>query len=292
MGCSPAPIIRTNPTPEKDSLIEASAPVKPDWLSLTPQVQGAQCFVGEGQALSQDKAKDAAIADMLKQYAQYLGVDFNVLVQVHQEEIKRLQDEIHRTERRVVTDAEAVSRIVTAGAELRAQYWEKRDRGDSYYYRYWVLGAVEERFIEEEAARIKAEKQQELPQDIATSDLEVQVELPGGYRYKAGDTVRFVVSANADCHLYMLNVYGEGKVKCQYSGQLAADRRLILTCPAQFGGKKQEDVKFVVSDKPLDVDRALRQVHPAAVVTALRQEAQQHEARYAEKTVPIIIEER
>jgi hypothetical protein len=229
---------------------------------------------------------------MLKRYAEYLGVDFSVLVQVHQEEIKQLRDEITRTERRVVTDAEAVSRIVTRGTELRAQYWEKRDRGYGYYYRYWVLGGVADRFIEEESARIKGEKQQELPPDMATSDLGVEVELPGGQSYKAGDTVRFVVSANADCHLYMLNAYGDGKIACQYSGQLAPGCRTTLNCPAEYGGKKQEDVKFVVSDKPLDTDRALKQVYPAAVVMDLRLQSQALEARYAEKTISILIESR
>jgi hypothetical protein len=219
-------------------------------------------------------------------------VDFSVLVHVHQEEIKQLQDEIHRTERRVVTDAEAMSKIATRGTELRAQYWEKYDRGDGYHYRYWTLGEVADRFVEEEAARIIGERQRELPPDMENSDLEVQVDLPGGTSYEAGDTVRFVVSANADCHLYMLNVYGEGKIVCQRSSQLAPGCRLTFNCPAAYGGKKQEDVKFVVSVKPLDVDRALKQVYPAAVVMALRQQAQQLEAKYAEKTVSILIESR
>jgi hypothetical protein len=273
-------------------LVERSAPARPDWIVLTPTALGHKYFVGESQGPSQDKAKDAAIADMLKRYAEYLGVDFSVLVHVHQEEIKQLQDEIHRTERRVVTDAEAMSQIVTRGTELRGQYWEKWDRGDGYYYRYWTLGQVEERFIEEEAARIKGERQQELPVDMANSDLEVQVDLPGGVSYKAGDTVRFVVSANTDCHLYMLNAYGDGQIACQHYGRLAQDRRLTLTCPAKFGGEKQEDVKFVVCDKPLDIERALKQVYPASVVMALRQEARQLEAEYAEKTVSILIESR
>lgn len=273
-------------------MVERSASARPDWIALTPIAPGYKCFVGESQDSSQDKARDAAIADMLKRYAEYLGVDFSVLVQVHQQEIKQLRDEITRTERRVVTDAEAVSRIVTRGTELRAQYWEKCASDNGYYYHYWVLGDVEDQFIADEAARIKGERQQELPPDIVTSDLEVQVNLPGGTSYKAGDTVRFVVSANADCHLYMLNAYGDGKIVCQYSGQLAPGCQRTLNCPAEYGGKKQEDVKFVVSDRPLDVDRALKRVYPASVVMDLRQQAQVLGSKYSEKTVSILIEPR
>lgn len=292
MGCASAPVTGTHPTREKDSLVERSASARPDWITLTPAVPGYKHFVGYGEDNKTQSAKDAAVSDMLKRYAENLGVNFSVLVQVHQEEIKRLQDEIHRTERRVVTDAEAVSRIVTRGTELRAQYSEKWVQDGHGYYRYWVLGEVENRFIEEEAARIKGEKQRELPPDMANSDLVVWVELPGGTSYLAGDTVRFVVSANADCHLYMLNVYGEGKVVCQHSGQLAPGCRVTLNCPAEYGGQKQEDVKFVVSDKPLDIDRALKQVYPAAVVMDLRQQSRQLEAKYAEETVSILIESR
>jgi len=291
-GCATAPVVRVRRGMEQDTPVERSAPAKPEWVALTPTAPGHKSFVGEGQDESQDKAKDAAIADMLKRYAEYLGVDFSVLVQMHQQEIQQLREDITHTERRVVTDAEAVSRIVTRGTEVRAQYWEKYDRSDGYHYRYWVLGEVGDQFIEAEVARLRAERQQEFPPDIITSDLEVMAHLPSGTSYKAGDTVRFVISADADCFLYMLNAYGGGKLACQYTRKLTPGRRVTLECPAVYGGKKQEDVKFVVSDEPLDIDRALKQVHPAAVVMALRHQAQGFGAKYAEKTVSILIESR
>ena len=68
-------------------MVERSASARPDWISLTPTVTGYKHFVGYGEDTKTQSAKDAAVSDMLKRYAENLGVDFSVLVQVHQEEI-------------------------------------------------------------------------------------------------------------------------------------------------------------------------------------------------------------
>ncbi len=229
---------------------------------------------------------------MLQRYAEYLGADFSLLVEVHKEEIKRLQDEMHRTQRKVITEAEAVIRISTRGSEVRETYWEKRSRGGDYtYYRYWVLGEVEERFIEEEQQRIAALADRDLPSDFSNSDLSLDVR-ESKARYRAGDTVEVTFSANQDCYVYYLNLYGNGKLVLQYSGELRAGQKRSMSCAAVYGGGEREVMKFVACDRELDTDRAMREVYPASVVENLRAQAAALGANYSEKSVSILIESR
>ncbi len=287
VGCGSRPVIGTHPTPEKDTLIESSAPERPPWLTEIPKGN----FLGEGEDVEREKAKESAIADMLKRYAQYLGIDFKILTQIHQEEIKRLSDEVYKTQGRVITEVEALSKIITAGSEIRKIYWEKWRRDNEYtYYKYWVLGEVNEKFIEEEKQRIKKLKDwEELKKDFFNSDLRVEIKEEKG-RYKPGEEVLITISANDISYLYLLNFYGEGEVEILGSKRLEKEGDYEMRGKAKYGGKGEEIIKAIVSDKELNLEEALREIYPVSIIENLRRQAKEKKARYAEKSLLILIE--
>ncbi len=274
----------------RETLIQASTNAKPDWINTLPQSKGIKFFRGEGEGNEPKSARNEALTDMLKRYAEYIGVDYSILVQVHQEEVKQRKDEIHRTERRVITDAEATSCIVTRGSELQEEYWEKWRRGKAYYYRYWVLGKVAEEFIKEEQKRIDSIRNAGLPlNDVVYRGGDLKVELVGGKVYKDGEPIVFRIRTDFDCFLYMLNSY-DGKIRCECLGQWSKDKMKRIEALAHFGGKNQEDIKFIASERPLDLNKALRRNWPTLIVETLREEAREKEIRYAEKLITIYIE--
>lgn len=288
MGCGPMLRWGTDPTPQRDTLIEASAPQKPDWIYNIPQ----NSFQGEGEGRNIKTAKEMAINDMLKRYAQYLGIDFKMLTKIHQEEIKRLQDEIHRTERRVIDSIEALSRIITAGSEIRKVYWEKYakktgDNIDYYYYRYWVLGEVDPIFINEERERIKRLKDWEnLNINEKNSDLDISV-YERKSKYKAGEVFSLEVEANDNCYLYFLNFYGEGEVKFLGSEFIEKNSRCELKAKTVYQ-KGEEKLVIFACEKELDVNLALREIYPLAIIENLKNQAKGK--RYAIKTISYLVE--
>jgi len=293
VGCGRGPIIGTHPTPQKDTLLEATAPVKPNWITEIPRGY----FLGEGQGIKEKEAYESAIGDMLKRYAEHLGADFKVLTLIHQEEIKRITDEVHRTERRVITEIEALSKIITAGSEIRKRYWEKWGKMSGKdieytYYKYWVLGEVKDRFIEEERERIKRIRLsdfEKLRQDIPpNSDLTVEIRADKK-TYAPGDTAKINLRASDDCYAYILNFYGEGKAKLLKETMLEGNCEYQISGPIMYGGKPEEIIYAIVSDKPLDINQALKEVYPLAIIENLRQQRDNLNARFAGKSITIFI---
>lgn len=289
ISCSFKPIIGTHPTPLKDTLIESSSPIKPNWLTEIPK----GCFLGSGEGRTEKEAKESAISDMLKNYAITLGIDLKVLTKIHQEEIKRITEEVIKTKRVVITELEALSMIITAGSEIRKIYWEKRAKNNEYiYYKYWVLGEVEERFMEEERQRIKELKNiEELKRSYANSDLNVEVYEKKG-RYKSGEKVEIEFEANDNVYVYLFNFYGEGKVEFLNSERLGKGEKGVLNAEARYSGKGEEIIKVIASDKPLDIERALKEIYPKSIIKNLRSQANELKARYCEKSISILIEEK
>jgi len=121
VGCVSYPVIGTNPTPEKDSLLEPSAPVKPNWITETPVKAGYKCFVGKGEKIKEKEAEAEAIMNMLERYAQFLGEDYRILTQIHREEVAE-RSGIYKTRGIVKTEAEILAEIITAGTEIRNRY--------------------------------------------------------------------------------------------------------------------------------------------------------------------------
>jgi len=296
VGCGRSPVIGTHPTLEKDTLLEAIAPVKPNWLTETPERPGYKCFVGKGEKMKEKEAEEEAIMNMLERYAQFLGADYRILTQIHREEIAQKSD-IYQTRGIVKTDAEILAGIITAGSEIKKRYWEKWQKmsGKSIeypYYKYWVLGEVEDSFIKEERERIKAIRLtgfDELMQDIPpNSNLSVEIRENKG-KYKVGDELVIRFWSNESCYCYILNFYGEGKVRKLYSDRLDKDIENVLKATAEYCGKPEEIIKFVVSNKSLDIDKALNEVYPMSIIKNLRSQAKELEARYAEKSILIFI---
>ncbi|MCS7250466.1 MAG: hypothetical protein NZ608_06020 [candidate division WOR-3 bacterium] len=294
VGCGSKLTIGTHPTPPKDSLIESALPVRPVWITKTPEASGCKYFVGEELSgkTKEEEARESAIADMLKRYAEYLGIDFKVLTQIHQEEIKKLKDDIHRTERRVITDIEALCKIITAGSEIKEKYWEKwaKISGNNieyYYYKYWVLGKVEERFIEEERERIKRLKDwKDLNINEKNSDLDIFVYEKKG-KYKVGEEFLLEVEANDNCYIYFLNFYGEGKVKFLGSEFVEKGSRCELKGKTIYEGGEEKIIIFAC-EKEIDINSALKEVYPLAIIENLKNQAKGK--RYTIKTITYLVE--
>jgi len=288
VGCGSKSVIGTHPTPQKDSLIERSALQRPYWITDIPK----NSFLGQGEGMDEKKAREEAINDMLKKYALYLGIDFKVLTKIHQEEIKRLQEEIHKTERRVITDIEALSKIITAGSEIRKIYWEKyvKMTGNSidyYYYKYWILGEIDPTFTEEERKRIKRLRDwKDLNINEKNSDLDILVKEAKG-KYKAGEDFILEIEANDNCYLYFLNFYGEGEVKflgCEY---------IEKGSKCEFRGKTiyesgEEKVVIFGCEKELDINLALKEIYPFAIISNLKEQVKGK--RYVIKTINYLVE--
>ena len=296
VGCHRGPIIGTHPVPKKDTLLEASEPVRPRWIIETPERIGYKCFVGKGEKLKEKEAEEEAIMNMLERYAQFLGCDYRLLTQIHREEIA-LKSDIYYTKGIVKTKAEILAEIITAGSEIKKRYWEKWGKlsGKSLeciYYKYWVLGEVENKFIEEERERVKKLRLsdfEKLKEDIPpNSNLTVKVKADKE-TYKPGDTVKIYLEANDNCYAYILNIYGEGKVELLKEATLEKDVEYNLSGMIKYGGKSEEIIKVMVSDKPLDINQALKEIYPLAVIENLVNQAKVLNARYDGESISIFI---
>jgi hypothetical protein len=294
LGCGSKTIIGTHPAPQKDTLLEASEPVRPKWITETPEKIGYKYFVGKGEKLEEKEAEKEAIIDMLERYAQFLGCDYRLLTEIHREEIAQKSD-IYHTKGTVKTDAEILAEIITTGSEIRKRYWEKWGKisGKSvecFYYKYWVLGEVENRFIEEERERIKKLKSgEELRADIKpNSNLTVEVKADKE-TYKPGDTVKIYLEASDNCYAYILDFYGEGKTELLGEVILEKNSEYRLSGMIRYGGKSEEIIKVIVSDKPLNINEALKAIYPLAIIENLRQQKESLNARYAEKSITIFV---
>jgi hypothetical protein len=291
VGCGSGPIFGTHPTSQKDTILETSSPFKPIWLNkLPPEAGDCISFVGEETDIKKESAEEKAKLDMLKDYAIYLGANIEVLEKIHREEIKREQDEIYKTKGQVITEVQALVNIYSSGCRFIERYWEKWRKGEDYvYYKYWVLGEINKKFVNEERERLNEANQIDaVKESFANSDLSVEVKEDKG-RYKAGDSVVIKFWANDNCYAYILNFYGEGKT--EYLGQkyLENNTEYNLSAVAQYLGKAEEIIKVIVSDKLLDIDRALKELYPLAIVENIRNQADDLKAKYAEKSTTIFI---
>jgi len=160
------------------------------------------------------------------------------------------------------------------------------------YYKYWVLGEVETRFIEAERERIKKLRLSDfdkIRQDIPpNSDLAVEVQA-NKETFAPGDTVKINFRASDNCYAYILNIYGEGKTEFLKETELERNCDYSISGAIRYGGKPEEIIKVIVSDKPLDISRALQEVYPLAVIENLRNQKDNLNARYAEKSITIFI---
>jgi hypothetical protein len=292
VGCGSRSVYGTHPTSQKDTILETSSPFKPMWLNkLPPEADNCISFVGEGSDLKKESAEENAQLDMLKDYAIYLGANIEVLEKIHREEIKQEQDEIYKTKGQVITEIQALVNIYSSGCRFIERYWEKWRKGEDYvYYKYWVLGEINKKFVNEERERLNEANQIDaVKESFANSDLSVEVKEDKG-RYKAGDSVVIKFWANDNCYAYVLNFYGEGKV--EYLGQknLEKNTEYNLSAVAQYLGKSEEVIKVIVSDKPLDIEKALKEVYPVHIIKNLRNQVNELGAKYCEKFLAILID--
>ena len=295
-GCASGPTIGTHPASSKSTLLERSSLTKPGWTDkVPPQTQNYLYFVGEGKDIKQEAAEEKAKLAMLRDYAFYLGADIKVLENVHREEIKKAQDEIYRTQGKVITKVDALVRIYSAGCRFVERYWEKWGKDDEITrYRYWVLGEVDKEFTEEERKRIKAsEGIDKITQDFRNSDLTAELRTDKD-KYSAGDTVFVFFKANDNCYAYLLDIYDKGKVdKIIDSYEIKGDGEHKLISVARYAGTEiVEILKLIVADKLLDMDTAISRIHPESIIDDLRAQADSLDARYAERSKRIMIEPR